>query len=112
MPWCAVVTEILMKVPLAGGHAVIVEVDSQELPRDLALASNDPYAVAVKATETLDQVLEKVDPALQAVGTWARSLSPDECCVEFGLKLGGEAGVIIAKGTASVNFVVKLTWKN
>jgi Trypsin-co-occurring domain 1 len=101
-----------MKVPLASGDAVIVEVDRQGIPSDLVLASNDPYAVAVKATETLDQVLGKVEPALQAVGAWARSVSPDECCVEFGLKLGGETGIIIAKGTASVNFVVKLTWKN
>ena len=101
-----------MKVPLASGHAVIMEVDRLGIPSDLALASNDPYAVAVTATETLEQVLGKVEPALQAVGTWARSVSPDECCVEFGLKLGGEAGIIIAKGTTSVNFVVKLTWKN
>jgi hypothetical protein len=37
--------------------------------------------------------------------------SPDECGVEFGLKLGGETGVIVAKGTAEVNFVITLTWK-
>jgi len=106
------VTEILMEVPLASGQTVVIEVDSQEVPNDLVLASRDPYAVAVKATETLDQVLSKVKPALQAVSTWAKSVSPDECCVEFGLKLGGETGVIIAKGTVNVNFVVKLTWKN
>jgi NTP-dependent ternary system trypsin peptidase co-occuring protein len=68
--------------------------------------------VAVKATETLEHVLDKIEPALQAVGTWAKSANPDECCVEFGLKLGGETGVIIAKGTANVHFAVKLTWKN
>jgi hypothetical protein len=26
--------------------------------------------------------------------------------------LGGETGVIIAKGTANVHFVMKLTWKS
>jgi hypothetical protein len=31
--------------------------------------------------------------------------------VEFGLKIGGEAGVIIAKGTAEVNFTVRVSWK-
>ncbi|MGH3777021.1 MAG: CU044_2847 family protein [Pseudonocardiaceae bacterium] len=105
-------TDILMEVPLASGQTVIVEVDRQEVPSDLVLASNDPSAVAVKATETFEHVLDKVKPALQAVSTWAKSASPDECCVEFGLKLGVETGVIIAKGTANVHFVVKLTWKS
>lgn len=105
-------TDILMEVPLAGGQTVVVEVNRQEVPGDLVLASSDPCAVAVKATETLEHVLGKVKPALQAVSTWAKSASPDECCVEFGLKLGSETGVIIAKGTANVHFVVRLTWKN
>ena len=108
-------TDILMEVPLTSGQTVIVEVDRQEIPSGLVLASNDPCAVAVKATETLEHALGKVKPALQAVSTWQSqqaSTSPDECCVEFGLKLGGETGVIIAKGTANVHFAVKPTWKN
>ncbi|MCA1671529.1 MAG: hypothetical protein LC799_04790 [Actinobacteria bacterium] len=66
--------------------------------------------VAARAAETLEQTLDKIKPALHAVSSRASSASPDECCVEFGLKLGGETGVIVAKGTAEVNFVVKLTW--
>lgn len=30
--------------------------------------------------------------------------------IEFGIKLGGETGVILAKGTAEVNFKVDVTW--
>jgi hypothetical protein len=48
---------------------------------------------------------------VHAVSEWVRARSPDECGVEFGLKLGGETGVIVAKGTAEVNFLVKLTWR-
>jgi len=36
--------------------------------------------------------------------------SPDHFSVEFGVKLGGETGVILAKGTAEVNLKVTMTW--
>jgi len=70
-----------------------------------------PGKVAARAAETLEQLLEKITPTVDAVSEWVRARSPDECGVEFGLKLGGETGVIVAKGTAEVNFVVKLAWK-
>ncbi|MGH4013620.1 MAG: CU044_2847 family protein [Pseudonocardiaceae bacterium] len=103
-------TDLIMEVPLADGNNVVVEVDRREVPGELVLAAAKPYEVAARATETLEQVLYKVRPALQSLSQWAKSAGPDECCVEFGLKLGGETGVIIAKGTAEVNFVVRLTW--
>lgn len=31
--------------------------------------------------------------------------------MEFGVKIGGETGMIIAKGTAEVNFKIALSWK-
>jgi hypothetical protein len=39
-----------------------------------------------------------------------KELSPDQTVVEFGLKVGGETGMIIAKGTAEVNFKVTMSW--
>jgi hypothetical protein len=30
--------------------------------------------------------------------------------VEFGVKLGGETGIILAKGTAEVNLKITMTW--
>ena len=32
--------------------------------------------------------------------------------MEFGLKIGGETGVIVAKGTAEVNFTIRMSWKS
>jgi hypothetical protein len=101
-----------MLVPLEEGSGVVVEVDRHEISTDLVLASSRAHEVAVKASETLEEVLDKVKPTIQAIAQWARTGAPDECCVEFGLKLGGETGIIVAKGTAEVNFVVKMTWKN
>lgn len=100
-----------MAVPLADGSDVLVAVDPVDVPDDLALAGADPQKVAARATETLEQLLEKITPTVHAVSEWVRARSPDECGVEFGLKLGGETGVIVAKGTAEVNFLVKLAWK-
>ncbi len=104
--------ELKMAVPLADGSEVLVAVDRGDVPEDLVLASPDPGKVAARAAETLEQLLEKITPTVHAVSQWVRARSPDECGVEFGLKLGGETGVIVAKGSAEVNFVVKLTWKN
>ena len=39
-----------------------------------------------------------------------RSLSPDECELEFGVKFAGEAGAVIAKTSTEGHFVVKLSW--
>jgi hypothetical protein len=35
---------------------------------------------------------------------------PDNFEVEFGVKLGGETGIILAKGTAEVNLKITLKW--
>jgi Trypsin-co-occurring domain 1 len=53
---------------------------------------------------TCPQPLQKITQVL-------RELAPEEAQVEFGLKIGGETGVIVAKGAAEVNFVVRMTWK-
>jgi hypothetical protein len=60
---------------------------------------------------TLEEALGKLKPSLQKVIQLLKDLSPDETEVEFGLKMGGETGVIVAKGTAEVNFTVRMSWK-
>ena len=36
--------------------------------------------------------------------------SPDEIAMNLGLKVGGEAGLVFAKGTAEATFTVSMTW--
>ena len=90
---------------------LVFEVDRNEVSDDLVLASPGPGEVAARAKVTLEEALAKLKPSLQKVVHMLRELSPDETVVEFGLKIGGEAGVIIAKGTAEVNFTVRMSWK-
>ncbi|MGW4464009.1 CU044_2847 family protein [Micromonospora sp. NPDC004704] len=38
------------------------------------------------------------------------AIAPDEMEVEFGLKLSSQFGVVLTKGTAEVNIVVRMKW--
>lgn len=98
---------------LADGDDVLVfEVDESEVPSDLVLASPEPGKVADRARVTLEEALEKLKPSLSKVLDLLKDMSPDETTLEFGLKVGGEAGVIIAKGTVEANFSVRMSWRS
>lgn len=104
----------LLGVPVSGeGHDVVVfEVDRSEVSEDLVLASQDLDKVTDRARVTLEETLAGLKPSLQKVARLLKEMSPSETVLEFGLKIGGETGIIIAKGTAEVNFTVRMTWKS
>ncbi|MFF3326993.1 CU044_2847 family protein [Streptomyces sp. NPDC002889] len=99
---------VMMTVDDNEGTAVF-EVDSGLAGSDLELAADG--GVVARAQTSLREALERVQPALAQVSATVRELKPDEMEIEFGLKIGGESGVIIAKGTAEVNFAVRVLWK-
>jgi NTP-dependent ternary system trypsin peptidase co-occuring protein len=103
----------LLGLPVEAGSKdiLVFEVEDSEVSDDLVLASPEPGKVADRARVSLEEALEKLKPSLQRVVHLLKELSPDETVVEFGLKMGGETGVIIAKGTADVNFSVRVSWK-
>ena len=100
-----------LPVDAVGEEVLVFEVDRSEVSDDLVLASPEPGQVVAKAQVTLEQALTKLKPSLQKMMHVLKELAPDETEVEFGLKIGGETGVIIAKGTAEVNFVIRMSWK-
>ena len=101
----------LMSLPLGPDdeQSLVVEVDGSEIPDDLVLGSDLGKAI-VRAQVTLEEALGKLKPSLRKIVDSLKGLSPEHTVVEFGLKLGGETGVIIAKGTAEVNFKVTMSW--
>jgi hypothetical protein len=109
----SMVAAYLMSVPV-GGHdggaadVVLVEVDA---PAGMVPASRVGDLV-VTATETLQDSLRKVRQVGQLVIDQMSSLSrqPAVLKVEFGVKLSGEAGVIITKAGGEANFVLSLEW--
>lgn len=88
-----------------------VEVDRRDVSEGLALAAPEPGKIIARAPISFEEALAKLKPSLQKVAHLLKELSPEEAQVEFGLKLGGETGVIVAKGTAEVNFLVRMTWR-
>ena len=104
---------VLMQVPLdevEGGAVVLVEVDRGDIPGGLTLASPDPGQAAAVATRSLSASLEKLEPVLWTVKDKLAASAPEHFTVEFGVKLGGETGIILAKGTAEVNLKITMTW--
>jgi hypothetical protein len=108
--------DVLVEIPVAGGGRLVVEADQRDLPglaggADMAPASPSPGAIVAKVKGTLEQALDEIRPALAAVGERLSGLGPAEWTVKFGLKVGGETGLVVAKGTAEANIEVSATWK-
>jgi hypothetical protein len=99
----------LIEFPLEDGESVVVELEDDQLA-GFAPAAVKPGEVAARATESFEAAIDKLAPALQAIGTRMRQLAPDECTVAVGVKLTAESGVIIAKASGEANFTVTLKW--
>ncbi len=103
---------VLVQVPLEdgdGGAVVLVEADREDIPGGLTFAS-EPGHAAAKAARSLSASLEQLEPVLQTVKDKLVASAPEHFTVEFGVKLGGETGIIVAKGTAEVNLKITMTW--
>src|SRR3990170_7169368 len=100
----------LIEFPLQDGGSVIVEVD-EPVPEGVVKAVR-PGEVVAKAKETLEDALDKIQPAAHAIITKLRELpdAPDEIGVEFGIKLSAEAGAFIASAGVEANYKVTLKW--
>jgi hypothetical protein len=100
---------------VVGGTSLLVaEVDDADVAPaadGLGLASLPNGKIAARAAVSLEEALDQLEPALHALAGRLRKAAPDGLSIEFGLKLGGETGVILAKGTAEVNFRVAMSWK-
>ena len=101
----------LMEVPVEAGGRLVVEVSDDELPGSLELAAPRPGEVVARAAASLEDALDSLRPVVRTVREKLIEMAPDETTLEFGLVLGGETGIIVAKGTAEVHFTVTLSWK-
>jgi hypothetical protein len=101
----------LVEFPLEEGGSVVVEVDATSA--DQLIPASLPGDVAAKVALTFESALDKIRPAVGAIISKLRGLvdAPDEVAVEFGIKLSGSAGAILASADAEANFKVNLTWK-
>lgn len=101
-----------IEYPLEGGGIVLVEVNDDNRLTGSVQASRDTDSLVVKAKETFDNALERIKPAANIIIKKLRGLTdaPDEIEVEFGIKLGAEAGAVIASTSMEANYKVVLKW--
>ncbi|MGI8332696.1 CU044_2847 family protein [Actinomadura scrupuli] len=100
----------LFEVPVEGANPVIVEVDEED---DGIVRAARPGEVVGKATETLQSAWARIGPMARSFAEQIDDElpgSPDQVSVEFGFKLAGEAGFVVAKATSEANFKVSFTW--
>jgi len=103
---------MLVRVPVADGSPDFVEVDVEHLTASgVALVAGG--SDIGQASYTLAASMERVMPAVSAILARLRSAGdgPDEIGMTFGLSVGGETGLVFAKGTAGATFAVKVTWR-
>jgi hypothetical protein len=104
---------VLLEVPLQdadGAAMVLVEADRGDIAGELTLASPQPGEAAARAAHTLSESLQQLEPWLRTVKDTLVASAPEHFSVEFGVKLGGQTGIIVAKGTAEVNLKITMTW--
>jgi Trypsin-co-occurring domain 1 len=99
----------IVEFEVAGGG--VLKVQSAEREVGLVPATSAIDKTVEKAKVTLDAAVGAVMPALSTISGQLRRLAPDEVTVEFGLVLGAESGVVVAKGHGEVHFTVTLAWK-
>src|SRR4051812_14804494 len=102
---------VLLEVPLEDSAGLLlVEADRADIPGGLVLAAPQPGEAAAKAGKSLAESLERLEPVLRTVKDKLAASAPEAFEVKFGVKLGGETGIILAKGTAEVNFEITMKW--
>lgn len=102
----------LVEFPLKDGGCILVEVDDPVSDGGIVPAASLGETVA-KATQSFEDALKKVKVTAAGLLSELRGLAeaPEEISVEFGIKIGAEAGVILASGTVEANYKIGLKWK-
>jgi hypothetical protein len=99
--------DAVVRYQVGEGSSVLVEVDEDTYGVE-AVSRNS--AGVVVAGQRLESALASVREAAQATLDTLAKLSPETVEVEFGIKLAGEAGAMIAKTSAEAHFTVTLSW--
>ncbi|MGH2912943.1 MAG: CU044_2847 family protein [Solirubrobacteraceae bacterium] len=102
----------LIEVPLSTGGSITVEVDEPTAGRTMRGGERGVELVE-RGGRTLEESLGTIAPALREVLDRLRGVSTElsQIEVELGLKLTGEAGMVVAKAGAEANFRVLVRWQ-
>jgi Trypsin-co-occurring domain 1 len=99
--------DTVVRYQVGDDSSVLVEVGEDTYGVEPAARTSDGV---VDAGQRLESALASVRKAAQATLDTLTKLSPETVEVEFGIKLAGEAGALIAKTSAEGHFTVRLSW--
>jgi Trypsin-co-occurring domain 1 len=73
--------------------------------------------VAARGVDAVDPIptdlVQTIEDVGRALMVAAQALAPQKFSVEFGVEVGGEAGIpFVTKGTAKASFTVSLEWSS
>lgn len=94
-----------------GDDIIKVEVDPPTKSGEVQAATADEIAQRVR--NSFDQALSIIQVSAERIISTINKLSetPSECEVEFGIKIDGEVGAVVARVHTGAHYVVKLKWK-
>ena len=91
----------------AGSGSVLVEVEDGSYGVDHP-ARNEQGILDVG--RRLEDAIASVRPAALAALESMAELTPEHMEIEFGIKLAGDAGALIAKSSSDAHFVLRISW--
>ena len=98
----------LVRYELSEGGSILVEVGSDEA-YGYEQCAREAGGVVI-AGRTLESAFRQIVPTARAILDSVEDLNASEVGVEFGIKLAGEAGVIVAKSSVEGHFNVRMTF--
>lgn len=101
-----------VRLPLEGGGAILLEGTGEAVAATGAgpVKAGRAGDALRELPRTLQQSLEPVREAAQAVMTQLRAAGPQSVTVEFGVNLAAKAGAIITSTAATAHLKVTLVW--
>ncbi|MDR6636907.1 CU044_2847 family protein [Paenarthrobacter nitroguajacolicus] len=90
-----------------GSGTVLVEVDENSY--GVNHPSRNEQGI-LDVDRRLEDALASVRPAAAAALEAMKELAPEHLEIEFGIKLAGDAGALLAKSTPEGHFIIRMSW--
>ncbi|MGO9571986.1 MAG: CU044_2847 family protein [Desulfomonilaceae bacterium] len=105
----------LVRIPTESEDFLVLEIEEPEKGLEMFDFARGPAEEVFDAKEKLEDALDRMKGSLKVVFDKIKEipdLAPNQIEVELGLAFTAEAGFVVAKGSASANFKVKVVWKS
>jgi hypothetical protein len=102
-----------VKIPLDGDGTLIFEVDSSDRREEIQRVGRTDRALH-HAGVTLQAAIAGVTPAVESIARQLRAIEdpPTKLELTFGIKVSGEADMVIAKTASEAHFQVTVEWSD